>query len=64
MRVNTWEKSEQRSAGYMVQVNKTEAIQIAHTLLDQIIINSCNAGRFEFTTEKGEYFSIAVVDNK
>lgn len=46
--------------GYMVKVNKDEAVQLIHSLSEQIINKDPNVGRTEFNTIKGEYFSIAV----
>lgn len=46
----------------MVRVSPKEAIRIIESLARQIDTENCNAGRTEFWTEDGEYFSIAVTE--
>lgn len=43
-----------------IRVTTKEAMQIIKSMTDQIIKNSPNAGRKEFYSNKGEYFTIAV----
>ena len=61
MKIMTWKKSgEHQQPGFMVRVNKDEAIKIIASLSMQIDDNDCNARRIEFITDKHEYFSISV----
>lgn len=62
MEVVTWKKSKQmlHESGFMVRVTRDEAVMIISSLAEQIERNNNNRGRKEFTTGKGEYFSISV----
>jgi hypothetical protein len=44
-----------------VKVTRGEALALISSLSEQMLANSPNAGRAEFSTNKGEYFSVAVV---
>lgn len=47
---------------YMLKVTPPEALQLIQSLSNQLVAKNCNTGRAEYTTESGEYFSIAVVE--
>jgi hypothetical protein len=47
-------------AGMMLRVTEQEAIQLIQSLSNQLLSGSPNAGRTEFFTKHGNYFSVAV----
>jgi len=57
MKLDSWRKT---GGGYMLNISREEAMKIAVSLNTQMLQNSPNAGRAEFTLEDGKYFSISV----
>jgi hypothetical protein len=49
--------------GFFVYLTKTEALELIHSLAEQIIHKNPNLGRAESYDRKGRYFSIAVDDD-
>jgi hypothetical protein len=61
MEVITWKKNaKNRESGFIVRVNKKQALQLIVSLSSQLLSNSPNNGRIEFVTKKNEYFSISI----
>ena len=61
MEIVKWKKNKKnKESGFMIRVNKDEAIRIINTLSTQILSKNPNTGRTQFTTDKQEYFSISV----
>jgi len=46
----------------MVRVTRNEALRLITSLSEQLRSREPNGGREEFQTDKGEYFSISVID--
>ena len=47
--------------GYWIRITREEAYEIISSLAEQMSKNSINEGRKEFTTVRGEYFTIGVM---
>jgi hypothetical protein len=58
MEIVRWNKKGEK--GYMVRVDREEAVHLIMSLATQIHCNNKNSTREEFITNKGEYFSVAV----
>ena len=67
MKIKRWDLPDETvgtEKGIMVSVTTQEAMMIIRSLSNQILNETCNAGRSEmFDHETGEYFSVAVDDN-
>jgi len=55
------EKNDRKEKGFFVRVTRTEATKLIGSLAEQLTRNDSNTGRLESYTNKGEYFTIAVV---
>ena len=49
---------------FMLRVTPSEALTLIQSLSSQMLAKNPNSGRAEFTTEEGEYFSIAVMEQE
>jgi hypothetical protein len=47
-----------------VEMNRQEALATIKSLSEQLLTGDPNTGRYEKDTKDGEYFSIAVMENK
>jgi len=47
--------------GLFVRISRADAIQLIHSMSEQIINNSPNTGRWEPKTKEGKEFTIAVI---
>lgn len=57
-------KKDKRLFGFMLSINQDEAHSLIASLSLQLKNKSCDAGREEFTTKEGLYFSINVNQDK
>jgi len=55
------DKYDRKEKGFFVRVTRTEATKLIGSLAEQLTRNDPNSGRLESYTNKGEYFTIAVV---
>ncbi len=62
MHITKWDNPE--VTGVLVRVTTQEAIRLIRSLAHQIEKNDPEYGRAEFYTKDGEYFSVAVADDK
>ena len=60
MRLSKFTQHSSKKKGFMLQVSKSEALEIVESLVKQIRTSDCNTARVEFYTEIEESFSIAV----